>query len=140
MSTIIERIKVSDLSVGDWVQAETMGRLCPPMRVVSLGEGVGGWVNLVIDQEQGDPFEYEPSEIRGIEITREVLERNGWSRDVYSNSIWFYHEDYVAMTYFFEGRKLNIARGSDSISLGVLYLHELQHCLRLVGVYKEITI
>ena len=54
------KVKLEDLSIGNYVCAEiTSGvsgnvQLTPPMRIVSLGEGAGGWVNLVIDQEQGD--------------------------------------------------------------------------------------
>ena len=80
----MNRIRIEDLSIGDWVCAEQLcgvgnePRLTPPMRVVSLGSGAGGWVNLEIDPEQGDPFEFEPSEIRGVPITVEVLEKNGF--------------------------------------------------------------
>lgn len=69
------------MSIGDWVCAEQLcgvnnePRLTPPMKVVGLGES---WVNLEIDTEQGDPFEFEPSEIRGVPITAEVLEKNGF--------------------------------------------------------------
>lgn len=80
----MEKINISALSIGDWVQAvqlvgvDNKERLTPPMRIVSLGEGAGGWVNLMIDPEQGDPFEYSPDEIRGVPITPEILEKNGF--------------------------------------------------------------
>lgn len=71
---------IRDLSIGDWVCAEQLcgvhnePRLTPPMKVVGVGDGAGGWVNLMIDPEQGDPFEFEPHEIRvryyGLNVPR----------------------------------------------------------------------
>lgn len=75
------KIKIQDLSVGDWVCAvEKVGvhgnpYHTPPMKIVALGEG---WVQTRIDPEQGDPFEYTPDEIRGIPLSGEIFEKNGF--------------------------------------------------------------
>ena len=146
-----EKISVSDLSVGDWVCAEQLcgahskPKLTPPMKVVGLGDGAGGWVNLMIDPEQGDPFEFEPSEIRGVPITAEVLEKNGleyfddgndaviflccdmfWARLCVGDTFWqvgIYNEDRL-----------------DAVVCNVKHIHELQHALRLAKVGKEIVL
>ena len=74
------KVKIQDLSVGDWVCVEEKvgvhnePHLTPPMKIVAIGED---WVQLRIDPEQGDPFEYDISEIRGVEITPEILESIG---------------------------------------------------------------
>ena len=130
---------IRDLSIGDWVCAEQLcgvnnePRLTPPMKVVGLGES---WVNLEIDTEQGDPFEFEPSEIRGVPITAEVLEKNGleyiddgndaviflccdmfWARLCVGDTFWqvgIHSEDRL-----------------DAVVCNVKHIHELQHALRL---------
>lgn len=134
----MEKAESKEISVGDWFQARMVKidyedlDITPPMRVaeISSDEGV-----LQLGSVKHYAF---IEDLQPIPITAEVLERNGWSRDVHSNNIWSYNEDYyVTMTYFFEGSRLMIWSWSDSISLSVRYVHELQHCMRLARVDKE---
>ena len=142
----MEKISVSDLSVGDWVCAEQLcgvhsePRLTPPMRVVSLGGGAEGWVNLEIDPEQGDPFEFEPSEIRGVPITAEVLEKNGFTHDKWSKKIWRYEDEEPELVYYIENGVLVITADDCKINMVCKSVAELQHALRLAKVRKEIVI
>jgi len=138
-----EKISVSDLSVGDWVCAEQLcgvhsePRLTPPMKVVGLGES---WVNLEIDPEQGDPFEYEPSEIRGVPITAEVLEKSGFTHDKWSKKIWRYEDEESEVVYYIEGNKVEVTTDDCKINLVCTSVAELQHALRLAKVGKEIVL
>lgn len=138
-----EKISVSDLSVGDWVCAEQLcgvhsePRLTPPMKVVGLGES---WVNLEIDPEQGDPFEFEPSEIRGVPITAEVLEKNGFTHDKWSKKIWRYEDEESEVVYFIENGVLEITADDCKINMVCKSVAELQHALRLAKVGKEIEV
>lgn len=142
----MEKISVSDLSVGDWVCAEQLcgvhskPRLTPPMKVVGLGDGAGGWVNLMIDPEQGDPFEFEPSEIRGVPITAEVLEKSGFTHDKWSKKIWRYEDEESEVVYYIEGNKVEVATDDCKINLVCTSVAELQHALRLAKVGKEIEL
>lgn len=142
----MEKISVSDLSVGDWVCAEQLcgvhskPRLTPPMKVVGLGDGAGGWVNLMIDPEQGDPFEFEPSEIRGVPITAEVLEKSGFTHDKWSNKIWRYEDEESEVVYYIEGNKVEVTTDDCKINLVCTSVAELQHALRLAKVGKEIVV
>lgn len=133
----MEKISVSDLSIGDWVCAISGTRETPPMKVVGLGED---WVNLEIDPEQGDPFEYEPNEIRGVQITVEVLEKNGFRKIAYSDKIYGIEGDNSSLIYYIEGSVADIRRESDRCSITCRYVHELQHALRLAKVGKEIEL
>lgn len=141
-----EKISVSDLSVGDWVCAEQLcgvhskPRLTPPMKVVGLGDGAGGWVNLMIDPEQGDPFEFEPSEIRGVPITAEVLEKSGFTHDKWSKKIWRYEDEESEVLYYIEGNKVEVTTDDCKINLVCTSVAELQHALRLAKVGKEIEL
>ena len=138
-----EKISVNDLSVGDLVCAEQLcgvhsePRLTPPMKVVGLGES---WVNLEIDPEQGDPFEYEPSEIRGVPITAEVLEQNGFTHDKWSKEIWRYEDEESEVKYYIENGVLVITTGNCKINMVCKCVAELQHALRLAKVEKEIVL
>ena len=140
------KISVSDLSVGDWVCAEQLcgvhskPRLTPPMKVVGLGDGAGGWVNLMIDPEQGDPFEFEPSEIRGVPITAEVLEKSDFTHDKWSKKIWRYEDEESEVVYYIEGNKVEVTTDDCKINLVCTSVAELQHALRLTKVGKEIVL
>lgn len=131
------KISVSELSVGDYVCAISGTRETPPMKVVGLGES---WVNLEIDPEQGDPYEFEPSEIRGIPITAEVLERNGFRKIAYSDKIYGIEGDNSSLIYYFEGRVADFRRERDRCSITCNYIHELQRALCLAKVGKEIEL
>lgn len=133
-------IRIKELSIGDWVCAEQLcgvhnePRLTLPMKVVGLGES---WVNLEIDPEQGDPFEFEPSEIRGVPITPEILEKNGVALA----------EDYDENGGLFTCPAFSVIKYGDSYTfevpqarVRVEHVHELQHAMRLAGINKDIEV
>jgi hypothetical protein len=145
-------IEIEDLSVGDWVCAEQLcgvhsePRLTPPMKVVSLGYGAGGWVNLEIDPEQGDPFEFTPGEIRGIPITAEVLEKNGLMRVTEEE----YCEEYCCNDFFIRRSKFSCTdwwqvdvhykQYVAHLSGYIQYVHQLQHLLTINECDKKIEL
>ena len=145
----MKKISVSDLSIGDWVCAEQLcgvhsePRLTPPMKVVGLGES---WVNLEIDPEQGDPFEFEPSEIRGVPITAEVLEKNGFEQNANCLDYRFIiGKIYCSISKGIKCWYVNIYDISDSphtpiFKAHIIHIHELQHALRLAKTGKEIEL
>ena len=98
------------------------------------------WVNLEIDPEQGDPFEYEPSEIRGVPITAEVLEKSGFTHDKWSKKIWRYEDEESEVLYYIEGNKVEVTTDDCKINLVCTSVAELQHALRLAKVGKEIVL
>ena len=152
---------IIDLSIGDWVCAEQLcgvgnePRLTPPMKVVGLGDGAGGWVNLMIDPEQGDPFEFEPHEIRGIPITPEILEKNGfrqskrfskdWQLTVYNDEVYINLGDRYTTC---EHNRMvhnpeDVSEVDYSNSLEMprkMFVHELQRFLQLANVDKDIEL
>ena len=136
----MEKISVSDLSIGDWVCAEQLcgvhnePRLTPPMKVVGLGES---WVNLEIDPEQGDPFEFEPSEIRGVPITLEILEKNGVAlAEDYDECIALYTCPAFSVVKYGNSYTFEVPQAR----VRVEHVHELQHAIRLARIKKEITL
>ena len=142
------KISVSDLSIGDWVCAESLcgvhsePRLTPPMRVVGLEEA---WVNLEIDPEQGYPFEFDPSEIRGIPITAGVLEKNeleyiddGNDAVIFLCCDTFWARLCVGDTFWQVG--IHSEDRLDAVVCNIKHIHELQHALRLAKVGKEIVL
>ena len=95
------------------------------------------WVNLEIDPEQGDPFEFEPSEISGVPITPGILEKNGVALA----------EDYDEYSALYTCPQFSVIKYRDGFTfevpqarVRVEYIHELQHAIRLAGIEKEIEL
>lgn len=141
-------MKANELQIGDWVCAagpviNGEERLTPPMRVVSVGET---WVCLRIDPEQGDPFEHDIDEIRPIPLTADILIANGWKRippELFRREYRKYGKVTAAVEVeiWREGVIYSeIWTSGYSLRLPTLYVHQLQHALRMAGIEKEIEL
>lgn len=120
-----EKISVSDLSVGDWVQARMVKwdyedlDITPPMRVAEIS---GDEVMLQLGSVKHYAFvDY----LQPIPITAEVLEKSGLPDAEFG---WVIKP---------KGDKLCASVG---VSIEIKYVHELQHALRLAKVGKEIVL
>lgn len=127
-------IKISDLSVGDWVIVEEECSTISSIynngaayadEVTLTRNGICTGVKLV-------------SELHPIPITAEILEKNGIHRT--------YEDDRYAI---FRGDGLWAVKYSDGdwelsmppvCRVDIKYVHQLQHALRLAGVDKEINL
>ena len=106
-----------DLMVGDWALDTYTNK---PMRI----EGINGW-NPRFGQD------LEP-----IPLTPEILEKNGFKDGQFFAEL-LYREwqimcdcSHIAMRH----------EGGWLMDIPCKYVHELQHCLKLVGIDKEIVL
>ena len=141
----MEKISVSDLSVGDWFQARMVKwdyedlDITPPMRVAEISSDE---VMLQLGSVKHYAF---VDDLQPIPITAEVLEKNGleyvddgndaviflccdmfWARLCVDDTFWqvgIHSEDRL-----------------DAVVCNVKHIHELQRALRLAKVGKEITL
>ena len=132
-----KNLSLHDIHVGDWVQAwdDITKRYTPPERITAIFDD--GTVYTEIDPEQGDPFEYDISEIDGLPITSELL--LGFGFEIKSN-ICFYGDpiSLVVITDLGLGnnRVVYIDRSNDSVYLdGITYMYELQQAIRKASDY-----
>ena len=119
------KMKISDLSVGDWVMVDG-----EDWKVSAINEDS---VGLCVDS---DFAVAEISECDGILITPEILEKNGFER---YEEIWHLPNAYIE---FYRNndaweRTVNCA---EYFIYSIKYVHELQHAIRLEGVEKEIEL
>ena len=126
-------MKVTDLMIGDWVQNET-------------GTIVGRVVNLDVygARVQFAGYTIDADYVYPVQLTPEIVEKNGFRGDVYSCVLKFEacgdeflfkirhylepdgHTDY---TFYGFGGEYNIH-----------YVHELQHAMKLCGLNNEINL
>lgn len=141
-------MKSNELSIGDWVCAagpviNGEERQTSPMRVVAIGET---WVHLLIDPEAGDPDEEDIEDIRPIPLTADILIANGWKRIPPERFRWEYRKcgivtASVEVEIWHEGPiYTEIWASGHSMRLPTLYVHRLQHALRLAGIEKKIVL
>lgn len=126
-------INIKELSIGNWIKISGT-----PVQI--LGIRTESQV-YVLETEEADYAYAIDADIEPIEITPEILEKNGW--EVRVNDInpkkWF--------AYLVEEDAL-IVKGSDLVTLTTntgkeipfRYVHQLQNALTLCGIDKEIEL
>lgn len=121
------RIKISELSVGDWVLMN--GEPAKALRLTMAGRTIFKGLSGQIYGSVGD-------DIFPLPIASEILEANGIQRT--------YEDDSYAI---FRGDGLWAVKYSDGdwelstppvCRIDIKHIHQLQHALRLTGVDKEI--
>lgn len=128
-------LKITDLSIGDWVSIDG-----EPRRVSKLN--VTGLVQFF-----NSPNYFGVGVIEPIPITPEILEKNGCERlEDWNNPerLSYAAEDYYA-TGWMGKESWSCGVHNDNINELVIiakakYVHELQHALRLAGNTREIEL
>lgn len=134
-------LKISDLSVGDWVECEGLHH---PITFVGYGEGGdGSLVNLI--RPDLSCFSCKISDIHPIPITAEILEKNGFGKKTFTQDqllrIVEPNGSRPFICYRWDSRRVIIERCNDyMLRVKAEYIHQLQHALRIAGVEKEINL
>jgi hypothetical protein len=135
-------LKISDLSVGDWVMVEWPDGERWRGRLTRLS--VTGGVEVCC--ANGKHVRCSLDFLSPIPITAEILEKNGFVKNggvyLWSNKK---HRVFVCLKEFspyvdIEEMDEQFDTMSSRIEVSQLYAHWLQHALRLAGVDKEITL
>ncbi len=135
-------LKISDLSVGDWV-------ICNGFKATIAGYNAeSGSIQVLTKQKNKMWFGLD--DIDHISITAEILENNGWSSDGMYATLridehlhleYYYHEHRLRKYYCGVDEWQNHAKVNDiTFAVHCYSVHQLQHALRLAGVYKEIIL
>lgn len=122
-------INIKELAVGNWVRfphgIDKIDELC------RWANSAATATNRPVSVENLEP----------IEITPEILEKNGWKFDgCYSNTvdsigrmIEYYHFEGILRLYVDD-------KPYTTIGPGMMYVHQLQRAFSLCGIQKEITL
>lgn len=160
-------IKISDLSVGDWIATESaqleikgddiatafVDKVKKPIQIVSV-LGAEQLVFGRIEELDGFTTIYLKAEhIEPIPLTPEILEKNGFDAPkakVWNDSWYWSNRKDVALElresfglWYMEIVTKEQRSGLQSnrkLGIGFKYVHQLQHALRLAGVGKEIVL
>lgn len=132
-------LKISDLSVGDWVEYEGLHY---PITFVGYGEGGdGSLVNLI--RPDLSCFTCKISDIHPIPITAEILEKNGFVKngeyDEWNIGNWN-DIPFIGISLSRQSMRIKNLRTDIFLENKVVYVHQLQCALRLAGVDKKINL
>jgi hypothetical protein len=127
-------LKISDLSVGDWV-------ICNGFKATIAGYNVeSGSIQVLTKQKNKMWFGLD--DIEPIPITAEILEKNGFER--LTSQFIVYHTDKVWISYDKPSETWSVTMYindfTSNLHANILHIHQLQHALRLAGVEKEINL
>lgn len=139
-------IKISDLSVGDWVEIDHEDYGWQPAKINVCGDlGIGVYFKDIDPEEE---YDCTLLQTRPIPITPEILEANGLLRhEVDADN----PQRVVLSNYFMLARTYTDVdwwrvliydeeMPSEELFNGIVYyVHQLQHALRVAGVEKEIV-
>jgi hypothetical protein len=140
-------LKISDLSVGDWVRCRDRNGRIEGLEAIRSDERV----RVAVESYLGTMFLFVGIEdIEPIPITAEILEKNGWSTDgmyaflridEHRHLEYYYHEHRLRKYYCGVDEWQNHAKVSDiTFAVHCYNVHQLQHALRLAGIDKEINL
>ena len=133
-------MKANELMIGDWVKFPIGNE-----KVIDLPyiEGRGICASFAASATL---FPVEIEKLEPIPLTAEILEKNGF--DVTDSEVAQYHFEEDGQKMHFSLRKMYDKHGKHNgysfwafnILPLVIYVHELQHALKLCGIDKEITV
>ena len=138
-------IKISELSIGDWVEINDFNKVL--IKRVSAIDGTRNQIGI-IKNNRGGIYWYCDDEISPIPLTPEILEKNGFRKldrfNEYVIGEWD-SNPFIAVRLaekFVEPTILVKNGGTSAHLFGPRgeNVHQLQHALRSAGVEKEIEI
>lgn len=145
-------LKISDLSVGDWVKINDK-----PRKVSVIADTWDGKSDALVGYIRHEwsnghkEVHYKSIEVvKPIPITAEILEKNGWNSDgmyaflridEHRHLEYYYHEHRLRKYYCGVDEWQNHAKVNNvTFAVHCYSVHQLQHALRLAGVEKEINL
>ena len=138
------KIKCRALMVGDWICDEHGF----PMQITNVGDD---YAYATFEGNEGDPWEFDDKDDQPepIEVTKELLEANGWRAESFMTFPW---DSLVPIYYFVKDEGdvhlefkcdtliicFNYENGNNEayadVIVPVKYVHQLQQVLRLAGL------
>ena len=132
-------MKATELMIGDWVMCDRTR-----LQVSEIyNAGIYAW-GLTGDENRGYPFEH----LEPILLTEDILQKNGFKyldisspKDTINRFVWRYSTDSQNIDLSYNKFTKDYMLDSFRIHLfPIIYVHELQHALRMGGIEKEIEL
>lgn len=127
-------MKPTEIQIGDLLTFEEClnDEAYPVIKVTGILQD--SFFARIDDAKADDELDYEG--VVGIPLTAEILEKNGF---VYNDLPFVQSWEQFGLSLYSGGNGYRIVCGNN-IALIIDSVHELQHCLKLCGIEKEIVV
>ena len=127
-------MKARELQIGDWLHY--IGKFNAfPFKVESITKNKVGYYAEPNDHRM---YYLSLSDCEPIPLTPEILENNGF---VFMTGLWYLRtkERKPIQIVFKDNNVITLSINATPVPIGLKYVHQLQHALRLCGIKKEIV-
>ena len=125
---------INELMIGDWVTGKKW--IENPFKLTRINDNGKYYYGVTSKGLQVGPFLIE--EFKPIPITPEILKKNGFVYDNYYHC-WIYDEFTINYGHLLEDNDYLFIWVADTPKK-LIYVHELQHTLRLCKIEREIIL
>lgn len=131
-------IKISELSIGDWVKVDDgLPNIIEKAYKINA-IAASGFVNA--DRNLGLLYKYDINKLSPIPLTPEILEKNGFRLVVVNKKFNDWHDNNITIRKYYNDDNYHLFVCGQKIEFKMIFVHQLQHALRLAGVEKEIEL
>lgn len=140
-------MKIEELSIGDWVVAKLAKwdydspEETEPMRIRCIDNS--DRKRAYTDLEFGGG-QYSTSahieDLRPIPLTPEILEKNGCLHTAENRTLCDWFDGRITVRKYNNREWYELFVGSNQMKFKLMFVHQLQHALRLAGIEKEIEL
>jgi hypothetical protein len=152
------KLKVTDLMVGDWVSCQINSIEFKYVRIASLNKTTMNGIptdfiefnKVSVDMLHGNYYQVDIASVHPVPLTPEILEKNGFEKEgvieLYNLYAGIDHRVTIHdnKEYMNSNNEWYVHVDSEDYSTiagcELTYLHELQHILRLCKISKEIVV
>lgn len=126
-------MEAKELMIGDWVRIllvkDTLKEYNTQVKQITYDDILDSY--YVEDEDNYVTLKY----VEPIPLTPEILEINGWIKKSYT-SLFEHYDEHIPFALEIDKRKLYLVL-DDTIVISCMYVHELQHALRLCGLCER---
>lgn len=125
-------MKIKELSVGDWVALENQ-----PFEVIGINPP---YVDLLGNGNRLRLSDVYNENLLPIPLTAEILEKNGFRLVVVNKKFNDWHDNNITIRKYYNEYNYHLFVCGQKVEFKMLFIHQLQHALRLAGMEKEIEV
>lgn len=131
-------MEAKELQLGDWVKCLDSTH---ENKVFAQVDAIEEGQTCILVQKDVSNWFLDIEQLESIPLTAEILEKNGWNKELYSNESWD-NEEIEALSLWIgeDGKNSWWWHVGVELVTPINYVHELQHALRLCGIEKEIVV
>lgn len=134
-------MKANELMIGDWVLYDNQPHQIRQLGIFGENRDGEDYPAVCVGKPNGIGLILERNEIEPIPLTPEILEKNGWVKDLYSFESYDNEElECLSLWVGEDGKNKWWWHVGVELVTPINHVHELQHALRLCGIEKEIIL